>query len=146
MRFVIQIEEPDVMKLNYHFSTIIISYSQVETQFSSPRSTNVNVYMYFPNSNFERNFSTYVFGKTFWHYRELNIECWTWRHILGEKIFKKFRLCGSENSCTKLKWIWRSHIPRAITEKIQFVNDILVFKYPVICKQKIFKFSFFYWN
>ena len=35
------------------------------------RSTNVNVSMSFPNSNFEGNFSTYVFGKSFWHYRDL---------------------------------------------------------------------------
>jgi len=28
--------------------------------------TKVNVNMSFPNSNFERNFSTYVFGKSFW--------------------------------------------------------------------------------
>jgi len=27
--------------------------------------------MSFPNSKFEGNFSTYVFGKSFWHYREL---------------------------------------------------------------------------
>jgi len=27
--------------------------------------------MSFPNSNFEGNFSTYVFGKSFWHYRDL---------------------------------------------------------------------------
>ena len=39
-----------------------------------------------PNSNFEGNFSTYVFGKSFWHYRELKIECWTSRHLLCEKI------------------------------------------------------------
>jgi len=30
--------------------------------------------MSFPNSSFEGNVSTYVFGKSFWHYRELKIE------------------------------------------------------------------------
>jgi len=42
--------------------------------------------MYFPNSNFEGNFSTYVFGKSFCHYGELKIDCWASRYILCEKI------------------------------------------------------------
>ena len=46
--------------------------------------------MSFPNSNFEGTFSTYVFGKSFWHYRELKIDCWTSRHILREKILNSF--------------------------------------------------------
>jgi len=50
--------------------------------------------MSFPNSNFEGSFSTYVFGKSFRHYRELKIECWTSRHTLGEKNIKSFRMCG----------------------------------------------------
>jgi len=37
--------------------------------------------MYFPKSNFEGNFSTYVFGKSFSHYRELKVDCWRSRHI-----------------------------------------------------------------
>ena len=41
--------------------------------------------MPFPNSNFEGNFSTYVFGKTFLHYRDLKSECWTSGHILCKK-------------------------------------------------------------
>jgi len=31
-----------------------------------------------PNSNFERNFSTYVFGKLFWHYLG-------WKGIVGHR-------------------------------------------------------------
>jgi len=42
--------------------------------------------MSFPNSNFDGNFSTYVFGKSFWHYRGLKIVCWASRHLLWEKI------------------------------------------------------------
>jgi len=38
---------------------------QIETLASYSMSTNVNVNMYFPNSNFEGIFSIYVFGKTF---------------------------------------------------------------------------------
>jgi len=33
--------------------------------------------MSFPNSNFEGNVITYVFGKSFWHYRERKNEFWT---------------------------------------------------------------------
>jgi len=71
---------------NYHFSTIIISNSQIETLVSYSRSTSVNVNMSFPSSNFEGNFSTCVFGKSLGHYRELKFDCWTSRHILWEKI------------------------------------------------------------
>jgi len=49
--------------------------------------------MFYPNSNFEGNFSTYVFGKSFLNYRELKIDCWTSRHILGEKNIKSFPMC-----------------------------------------------------
>jgi len=41
--------------------------------------------MRFPNSKFEENFSTYVFGKSFWHYREPKINYWTTCHTLCEK-------------------------------------------------------------
>ena len=42
--------------------------------------------MSFPNSNFEGNFSTYVFVKSFRYFRKLKIEFWTARHTLCEKI------------------------------------------------------------
>jgi len=74
----------------YHFSTIIISNSKIETLVSYSRSTKIFVNMSFPISNFEGNFSTYVLGQSFWHYREVKIHCWTWRHILCEKILKTF--------------------------------------------------------
>ena len=64
-----------------------------KTMFSNSRSTNVNVNMSFPFSNFQGNISTYVFGKSLWYYGELKIECWTSRHILCEKQFKFFRMC-----------------------------------------------------
>ena len=70
---------------NYRFSTNIISNSKIETLVSYSRSNNVNVNMSFPSSNLEGNFSTYVFGKSFWH-RELKIDCWTSRHLLCEEI------------------------------------------------------------
>jgi len=54
---------------NYHFSTIFISNFRIEILGSYSMSTNVNVKMSFPNSKFEGNFSTYVFGELFCHYR-----------------------------------------------------------------------------
>jgi len=70
----------------YYFRTFIFSNSQIEILFSFSRSTNVNVNMSLPYSNFEGKFSTYVFGKSFWYYRDLKTECWTSRHILCKKI------------------------------------------------------------
>ena len=134
------------MKKKLSISSIIISYSQIETLVSYSRSTNVNVNMPFPNSNFEGIYSTYVFGKSFWNYRELKSDCWTSRYVLGEKNIKFFRMCGGLNSCKKLKCIWRSYFTEAITTTMQIGNDFLVFKYPLTCKQKISKFSLFYWN
>jgi hypothetical protein len=68
--------------------------SQLEILESYSRATTVNVNMSFQNSNIEGYFSIYVFGKSFCHYRELKIDCWTWRHILYEKNIKCFRMCG----------------------------------------------------
>jgi len=72
---------------NYYFGTIIISNSQIEILVSYSRSTNVNVNIHFPNSQFEGNISTYVFGKSFWNNRELKSESCTSRHLLCGKIF-----------------------------------------------------------
>ena len=64
--------------------------------------------MSFPNSNFEGNFSTYVFGKSFWYYRDMKSECWTSRHILCKKILNFFIcvevriLCKKSEICMKL--------------------------------------------
>ena len=49
----------------YYFRPFIFSNSQIEILVSFSKSTNVNVNMSFPNSNFEENYSTYVFGKSF---------------------------------------------------------------------------------
>ena len=64
----------------------IFSNSQIQILFSFSRSTNINVNMSLPNSNFEGNFSTYVFGKSFRRYRDLKSECWTSRHIMQKNI------------------------------------------------------------
>ena len=70
----------------YFFRTLIFSNSQIELLVSFSRSSNVNVNMSFPNRHFEGNFSNYVFGKSFWYYRDLTSECWTSQHILCKKI------------------------------------------------------------
>ena len=120
-----------------HFSTIIISKSQIETLVSYSRSTNVKVNMSFPNSNFEGNFSIYVFGKSFWHYRDFKSECCTSQHILCKKILNFFICLEDRILCKKVKYVWSSQFPQAITTNMQIGNDTFVFKYPVTCKQKI---------
>ena len=95
--------------------------------------------MSFPNSNFEGNFITYVFGKSFWHYRDIKSECWTSRHILCKKILNVFICVEVRILCKKVKYIWSSHFPEAITTNMHIGNDPFVFKYPVTCKQKYFK-------
>ena len=69
-----------------------------------------------PNSNFEGNFSTYVFGKSFWHYRDLKSECWTSRHTLRKKILNFFICVEVRILCKKVKYLWISHFPEAITK------------------------------
>ena len=119
-----------VLFLNVHSSN-----SQIEIQVSFSRSTNVNVNMSFPNSNFEGNISTYVFGKSFWHYRDLKSECWTSRHILCKKILNFSYVWRLEYLCKKVKYVWSSHFPDAIKKNMQIGNDSFLFKYPVRCKQ-----------
>jgi hypothetical protein len=80
------------MKTKLSFFTTIISNSQIETLVPYSRSTNVNVNISIPNSSFEETFSTNVFGKSFCHYQELKIDCWTSGHILCEKNLKFFRI------------------------------------------------------
>ena len=124
----------------YYFRTII-SNSQLEILVSFSRSTNVNVNMSFPNRNFEGNFSTYVFEKSFWHYRDLKSECCTSRHILCKKILNFFICVEVRVLCKKVKYEWISHFPEAITTNMQIGYDSFVFKFPVTWKQIISKFT-----
>ena len=120
--------------------------SQIEILASFSLSTNVNVKMSFPNSNFERNFSTYIFGKSFWHYWDLKIECLTSRHILFQIILNIFICVEVRILCKKVKYVRSSHFREAITTNMQMGNESFVFEYPVTCKQKISKFTLFFWN
>jgi len=102
--------------LKYYFRTVIFSSSQIEILVSFSRSTNVNVNMSFRNSNFEGNLSTYVFGKSFWHYRDLKSECWSSRHILSKKILNFFICVEVWILCKKVKDVWSPYFPEAITK------------------------------
>ena len=124
-----------------YFCTFITSNFQIDILVSFRRSTNVNVNMSFPNSNFEGNRSTYVFGKSFWHYRDLKSECWTSRQILFKKILNVFICVEVRILCKKLKYVWSSQFPEAITTNMQIGYDTFVVEYPVTCKQKISKFT-----
>ena len=143
MYFVNLIVYREEVKTKLSFYSIIISNSQIETLVKYSRSTNININMPFPNSNFEGIYSIYVFGKSFWNYRDLKIYCWASRHILGKKYIKYFRMCGGVNCCNKLKCIWRSYFTEAITTNMQIGNHFLVFKYPANCKQNISLSSIF---
>ena len=77
-----------------------------------------------------------MFGKSFCN-REPKIKCWAFRRILLEKNVKISLMCGGLNSRRKVKYIWSSHFPEAITTNLQIGNDFFVFKYPVTCKQKL---------
>ena len=118
----------------YYFRTFIFSNSKIEILVSILRSTNVNVNMSFRNSNFEE---TYVLCKSFWHYRDLKSECWKSRHILCKKILNFFIWVEVRILCKKVKYVWSSHFPEAITTNMKLGNDSFVFEYPVRCKQKI---------
>ena len=72
--------------------------------------------MSLPNSNFEGNFNTYVFGKSFWHYRDLKSECWTSRHILCKKILNFSYVWRLEFFVKKLN-MYEAHIfPRPLKQ------------------------------
>ena len=99
--------------------------SQLKILVSYSRSTNVNVKMSFQNSNFEGNFSTYLFGKSFCHYGELKIVCLTPRHILCEKILNFF-VCVEVRIVVE-KWnIYEAHIlPRPLLQTCRLVTTSL---------------------
>ena len=110
------------MKAKYYFSTFIISNSKIEILVSFSRSTNVNVNMSFPNSNFEGNVSTY---------RDLKSECCKSRHLLCKKILNCFICVEVIILCKKVKYVWILHFPEAITTNMQIGYDSFVFTYPV---------------
>ena len=130
----------------YHFSTIIISNSQIETLDSYSRSNNVNVNLSFPSSNFEGNVSTYVFGKSFWHYRELKIECWIRVIYNAEKILNSF-ICVEVRTLVE-KWnIYQGRIfPRQLQQTCRFEATSLCLNTRLLVNKKFPNSHYFYWN
>jgi len=130
-------------KLNYHFSTIIISYSQIETLGSYSSSTNINLNISNPSSDFEGNFSTYVFGKSFWKYRELKIDCWTSQHIFCEKNLNPFE-CVDVRILVE-KWnIYEGHIfPRPLLQTCRLETTSLCLNKRLAVNKKKLKFKQF---
>jgi len=106
-------------------TTFFISNSKIEILVSNSRSIYVNVNMSFPNSNFEINFSTYVFGKSFWHNRELKCECSTMRNILFEKIFNYF-ICVRVRILVEKRNIYEAHIfPKTLVQTCRLETNSL---------------------
>ena len=112
----------------------MIYNSNIETLVSYSMSTNNNVIMSYPNSNLEGIFSTYVFGKSFWHYREQKNDCLTSRRILCEKILKTLVCVELRILVGKLN-IYEGHIfPRPLLKTCRlettflFLNTRLLFK------------------
>ena len=76
-----------------------------------------HVNMSFHSGNFEGNFSTYVFGKSFWHFRELKIDCWTSRNILCEKILNSSCVCVEVRILVEKRNVYEGHIfPRPLLQ------------------------------
>ena len=130
----------------YYFSTFFIPNSQIEILVSFSRSTNVNVNMFFPNSNFEGNFSTYVFGKSFWHYRELKSECCTSRHILCKKILNFF-ICVELEFFVK-KWnMYEAHnFPRPLQQTCRLETSLSCLNNRLRVNKQFQISHYFYWN
>ena len=131
---------------SYHFSKIIISSIPTSKTNFIFNATYFNVNMYVPNSNFEGNFSTYMFCKSFWHYAEVKIYCCTSRHLISKKNIKLFPICGVLNSCRILKCLWSLHFSEFIRTNMLIGNDFFVFKYPFTCKKKFSISHYYYFN
>jgi len=63
------------------------------------------IYKLVSYSNFEGNFISYVFGKSFGHYRDLKSECWSSRHILSKKILNFFICVRFRILCKKVNYV-----------------------------------------
>ena len=60
---------------------------------------------------------------------------------IKQKILNFFKCVEVRILCKKVKYVWGSHFPDAITANMQLGNDSFVFENPVTCKQKISKFT-----
>ena len=101
--------------------------------------------MSFRNSNFEGNFSTSVFSKSFWHNRELKIECWTLRHILCKKNIISFVCLEVINLV--VKWnVYEDHIfPRPLLQTCRLDTTSLCLNTRLTVNKKFPNSHYFYW-
>ena len=130
----------------YYFRTFIFPNSQIELLVSFSKSMNVNVNMSFPNRNFEGNFSTYVFGKSFWHYRDLKSERWTSRHIWCKKILIFFICVEVRNLCKNWN-MYEAHIfPRPLQQTCRLEKIPLCLNTRLRLNKKFQNSHWFYLN
>ena len=61
----------------------------------------------------------------------LDITTYIMKKILNFFIWVEVRILVK-----KVKYVWGSHFPEAITTNMLLGNDSFVFEYPVTCKQK----------
>ena len=113
----------------------------IEILVSFSRSTNVNAIMPLPSSNFEGNFSTYVFGKSFWHYRDLKSECWSSRHILCKKILKNSYIWWLEFRVKKWNMYEAYIFPRPLHQTCRLETTFFLFLNTRLRVKKISNFT-----
>ena len=106
---------------------ILVSYSRL---------TYVNANMSFSNSNFEGNFSTYVFSKSFWDYLELKIDCWTLRNIYSKKILNNF-VCVEVIILVGKRNVYLGHIfSRPLLQPCRLETTSLCLNTPLLVNKK----------
>ena len=112
---------------------LLVSYS---------RSKYLNVNTSFLILKFEGNFSTYLFGKSFWHYRNLKLNVGH-RYIYYAKKLLKFFLCVETRILVK-KWnMYEAHIfPRPLRQTCRLETTSLCLNTWLRVK-KFSKFSLF---
>ena len=129
----------------YNYSPII-SNSQRETPVLYSRSSNVNVKMSFPSSNFEGNFSTYVFGKPFWHYRNWKLIVWHRDIYYKKKIINPF-VCVEVRILLEKWYVYGGHIfpmPLLLTCRLEMTS--LCLNTQILVNKKFPNSHYFYWN
>ena len=93
--------------------------------------------MSFPNSSFEENVSTYVFGKSFLHYRELKIDCWALKIYYAKKILNPF-VCVEVRILVEKGNVYEGHIfPRSLLQTCRLETSSLSLHTRLIVNKKL---------
>ena len=129
----------------YYFRTFIFSNSQIEILVLFSRSTNVNVNMSFPNSNFEGNSSTYVFGKSFHIIENWKVKVGH-RDIYNAKTIKFFHVWRLQFLVKKWN-LYGAHIfPKPLQQKFGLETNSLCLNTRLRVNKKFQNSHKFYWN